>query len=542
MAQITQYLPIIIASGLLAFLVTPLTRVLAQRWGMIDQPGLRKAHRSPVPLLGGLAIYAAFALAFLVFAERDWRLEGLSILGGATVLFLTGLWDDRFGMPARMKLLAQAIAALNVIGLGVQVRLFNVWWLDWPITLIWIVGITNAVNLMDNMDGLAAGVSAVAAIFFFLMAALEGQGFVAGLAAAVHGAALGFLFYNFAPAMSFMGDSGSLTLGFMLAVLGIKIKFAQFPIESTWMAPIVVLGVLIFDTTLVMVSRRRRGLSIFQGGSDHTSHRIAQLGLSPSRVALTLYVAAASLGALAIFLTRTPGFIANLTFGLLVLAGLVALAVFERIEPKLSGDPPLVIIPAGEGIDRFLPDLLRVSRNLTILFAPRRFGGEVRPTRAEVIEIITALAEEPASTRGLLLRGLSEEWWRELNHLNAVLRLTGAVAVVHETVIEDLPAADGVLPGVAQAQVITTLQKAKLILLGPGEPGVNLMPVLASPDIRATLAKTKRPVLSLGPTPLTEQSASWLGHAPQLTTAAALTNDLQMLLLSQAAGVAKTAR
>ncbi|MGH2524416.1 MAG: glycosyltransferase family 4 protein, partial [Anaerolineales bacterium] len=160
----TRYLPIILASGLLAFLATPLTRILARRLGMIDQPGLRKAHRSPIPLLGGLAIYAALALAFLMFDAQAWLAEGVGILGGATLLFLTGLWDDRFGMPARVKLGAQIAAAVLLIAFGVQVRLLGVWWVDWPVTVLWVVGITNAVNLMDNMDGLAAGVSGVAAV------------------------------------------------------------------------------------------------------------------------------------------------------------------------------------------------------------------------------------------------------------------------------------------------------------------------------------------------------------------------------------------
>src|SRR5262245_7586643 len=121
----TQYLPIILASGLLAFLVTPLTRVLARRVGMIDQPGLRKAHRSPIPLLGGLAIYTALALSFLVFGFEAWLNEGLGILGGVTLMFLTGLWDDRFGMPASLKLGAQFLAAAILIAMGIQVRLFG---------------------------------------------------------------------------------------------------------------------------------------------------------------------------------------------------------------------------------------------------------------------------------------------------------------------------------------------------------------------------------------------------------------------------------
>src|SRR5258708_26822199 len=301
-----QYLPIIMSAGLLAFLATPLTRILARRLGMLDQPGLRKTHRSPVPLLGGLAMYLALAIVFIAFGGRDWRVEGAGILGGATLLFLTGFWDDRYGMPVWLKLSAQILAAVGVMLTGIQVHLLGAWWLDAVLTVMWIVGITNAVNLMDNMDGLAAGVTLVAALFFFVMAALEGQGLVAGLAAALAGAAAGFLFYNFAPAVSFMGDAGSLTLGFTLAVIGIKLRFTHYPLASTWMAPIVVLGVLIFDTVLVSLSRLRRRRSIFEGGSDHTSHRLVQIGLSQPRAVLTLYITATALGLAAIFIARAP--------------------------------------------------------------------------------------------------------------------------------------------------------------------------------------------------------------------------------------------
>lgn len=232
-----QYLPVVIVSALLAFLATPLTRVLARRLGMLDQPGLRKGHRLPVPLLGGLAMYVGLAVAFLAFGSRAWLVEGVAILGGATLLFITGLWDDRFGLPVWVKFGAQIAAGVCVMAVGVQVHLLG-GWLDWVITLAWILVITNAVNFMDNMDGLAAGITAVAAVFFFVLAALEGQGLVASLAAAQFGAALGFLFYNFSPAISFMGDAGSFTLGFVLAVVGIKLRFIHYPLGSTWMAPL----------------------------------------------------------------------------------------------------------------------------------------------------------------------------------------------------------------------------------------------------------------------------------------------------------------
>src|SRR5205085_10402074 len=301
---------------------------------------------------------------------RDWQWEGVGILGGATLLFLTGLWDDRYGMPAWVKLAAQVVAAFVVMALGVQVHLLGNVWLDGAITLFWILGITNAVNLMDNMDGLAAGITLVAALSFFVLAAIEGQGLVTSLAAALAGAAAGFLFYNFAPAVSFMGDAGSLTLGFTLAVIGIKLRFIHYPLASTWMAPIIVLGVLIFDTLLVSISRTRRGRSIFQGGSDHTSHRLAQIGIGQARAVLSLYVIAGALGLAALLITRAPALAANAAFGLLLLAGLAALVVFERIEPRLSGDPQLVLIPGGGGLVDAVRAANKLSREVVLLLAP----------------------------------------------------------------------------------------------------------------------------------------------------------------------------
>ncbi len=541
--SLQQYWPIIVAAALLAFLATPLTRILARRLGMIDQPGLRKAHRLPVPLLGGLAMYSALAVAFLLFGQRDWLAEGMGIFGGATLLFLTGLWDDRFGLPVWVKLTAQCVAAFVVMAVGIQVQLAAIAPLDWLITLLWIVGITNAVNFMDNMDGLAAGIALVAAVFFFLLAALEGQGLVTSLAAALAGAAAGFLFYNFAPAVSFMGDAGALTLGFMLAVIGIKLRFIHYPLGSTWMAPIIVLGVLIFDTALVCVSRTRRGRSIFQGGSDHTSHRLAQLGIGQPRAVLTLYVTAAGLGLAALFITRAPVGIANLAFAGLLAAGLVALVVFERIEPRMSGDPALVLIPGGSGLVEAVRAAARLSREVVLLLAPAyTAGGEVRPARQEVLEAISALAEDPAAVRHLLERGLGEAWWEDLNGLNAALKLNGAVwAVLAEPApARPGPTAEWTLAGAPQPAVTAALIKARLILLGPGDPAINVASTLAAPGVRAGLHGTRGACLWVGAAAGQALVSAWLGKPVTAATPAHWEHEVQARLLNQAAQQAKS--
>jgi UDP-GlcNAc:undecaprenyl-phosphate GlcNAc-1-phosphate transferase len=537
-----QYLPIILSAAVLAFLATPLTRILARRLGMLDQPGLRKAHRSPVPLLGGLAMYLALAITFFAFGGRDWRLEGLGIMGGATLLFLTGFWDDRYGMPVSVKLTAQILAAAGVMLAGVRVQLFSIGWLDAALTLMWIVGITNAVNLMDNMDGLAAGITLVAALSFFALAALEGQGLVAGLAAALAGAAAGFLFYNFAPAVSFMGDAGSLTLGFMLAVIGIKLRFIHYPLASTWMAPIVVLGVLIFDTVLVSLSRLRRGRSIFQGGSDHTSHRLLQLGLSQPRAVLTLYITAATLGAAALVMVRSAPVTADTAFGGLLLAGLLLLLVFERIEPRLSGDPPLVLIPGGGGLVESVRVATRLSREVVLLLAPCQVDGQVLPARSEVIEAVAALAEEPAAVRQLLEHGLAPEWWQGFDTLNQALRLNGHVRLTLPQPAQPLPAANQAfsLPGSEPPEVLAAVLRAQLILLGPGNPQVNLIPALVSPGIRQALLGSRGSRLWVGAESGRPLLEAWLGQPTPAAVPARWESDVQARLLNLAAGHVKS--
>ena len=537
-----QYFPIILASGVLAFLGTPITRLLAQRVGMVAQPGPRKVHRWPVPLLGGLAMYVALALTLIVFGRRDWLVELVGIYGGATLMFLVGLWDDRYGMPAWLKLAAQVVAVACLLAVGIQVQLVNAWGVNWVITFLWVVGITNAVNLMDNMDGLAAGVTAIGGASFFVLAALEGQGLVSSMAAALCGAALGFLFYNTAPAVSFMGDAGALMLGYVLAVLGIKLKFLQYPLGSTWMVPIVVLGVLIFDTTLVTFSRWRRGIPIYHGGSDHTSHRLVRLGMSQPRAVLTIYLVAGGLGALALYLTRSPVLTANLAFAGLCCAGLVILLIFERIEPALSGDPPLVLIPGGEADwAARVREAQHLSHNLTLLLAPRQSGAEVRPTAAEVIDMVAALAEDAEAVKGLLARGLGEEWWQNVNRLNCALRLTGTVVGLYDAPLAALPAPSSVPAGSQpQAEAAAALRRAKLIVLGPGKPDVNLLPVLAAPGVLAALQESQGDCLWVRGDDHAGQLEQWLAKPPKTSSTLDWQNAAEQLLLAQAAGRAKT--
>jgi UDP-GlcNAc:undecaprenyl-phosphate GlcNAc-1-phosphate transferase len=198
------------------------------------------------------------------------------------------------------------------------------------VTLCWIIGICNAINFLDNMDGLAAGITTVASAFFFIIALVEGLGLVASLAAATLGACIGFLFYNFNPASVFMGDAGSMLLGFVLAVLGIKLQFANAPLDVTWMIPIVILGLPIFDTTLVVFSRLRRHKPVYTGGKDHSSHRLVSVfGMTPARAVMTLYMIAAVLGLIALMLRDATPLQARLMLAMLVMVFGAALVWLE---------------------------------------------------------------------------------------------------------------------------------------------------------------------------------------------------------------------
>ncbi|HWE61470.1 MAG TPA: MraY family glycosyltransferase [Chloroflexota bacterium] len=340
-----------------ALVATPVARRAAIRLDIVDHPSARKVHVSPVPYLGGVAIYLAFAAILLL--DRDSLLHSsgvakatsqlFAIVIGASLMALLGLLDDRFGLPPLLKLAVQLLGALILVLAQVTVQLNHFQWLEAPLTILWVVGITNAFNLMDNMDGLAVGTAGIAACFFFLHAimAITTQTLVASLAAALAGACFGFLFYNWSPAKIFMGDAGSLFLGYLLAALALKLTLAPitpqvsqiaralgYPVGSgthaiALLAPIFVLGLPIFDTTLVTLSRLRRGVPISQGGRDHTSHRLVAAGMSHREAVMTLYLAGCALGGVSIVLTH-----ATITEGALVslLALILAGALFVRLE------------------------------------------------------------------------------------------------------------------------------------------------------------------------------------------------------------------
>src|ERR1700757_2811643 len=309
------------SAGLLAFLIaasaslllTVPVRALAIRVGMVDLPGPRKVHLKPIPLLGGLAIYGGVMLAILIVFDGAARAQVFGIVGGATLVTVVGFLDDRGWLHHQIKLFAgMPLAAVILLVSGIHAQVFSLvvrgslgYWLDAALTIVWVVGITASFSILDHMDGLCAGITAGAAAFFTLSAYMNGQTAVQTLAAATLGAALGFLRWNFYPAKIFMGDGGAMFLGFLMAALGLKICPDGAPFPAGWLVPVLILGVPIFDTTMVSISRARRGLLPFTSpGKDHTAHRLSNLGLGHRGAVVLLYLLAGLLGTISLFVPR----------------------------------------------------------------------------------------------------------------------------------------------------------------------------------------------------------------------------------------------
>ncbi len=488
----TQYILIAVAAGLLAFIATPATLIFARRNGFVAEPSSRKTHHIPIPLLGGVAIWAAFVISLIFFAEGAEFRELAAIIIGGTLVSVVGLVDDHRGMRPRTKLFWQVIAALILVVGNVRVRFLGLPWLDIPLTIFWVVGICNAINFMDNMDGLAAGVAAIAAGTFLAIAAINGQVLVSSLAAALLGACLGFLVYNFHPALTFMGDAGSLLLGFMLAVLGIKLNFPHTSQESVWMVPLVVLGLPIFDTTLVTLSRLRRRVSVAQGGADHTSHRMARLGLSHRRVVVSLYFVGIALGVIAVIMSVSPPVYANTTLGVMALVAVFVIIVLEEAyrQPATSpfrSDLRLVFIGGGEEMLPLLKGAMDVSQRVTMLITP----GENEISALRLKECINILADYPQAVSSVLAniepRGSLTEMvglWDEAFRLRGRMAITVAL----ESAASPSEAA------------ISAIGKCDLILIG-GELRENVLPTLQIGGIADLLRRSKRARVLAHPDP-----------------------------------------
>lgn len=300
------YSAVFLGALFITLLVTPLVRKLAYRFGALDSPSERKIHKVQIPRWGGLAIFIGFIIPFTIAflatnilqIEEFHLLPFIGIILSSVIILFVGVWDDVKPISHRAKFFWQFLAAIIVLYFGVQIEyisnpfngLVYVGMFSVPLTLLWIVGITNAINLIDGLDGLACGVTAISAGTFFFVALQTGQPGAAVLILSIAGAALGFLFYNFYPAKIFLGDSGSLFLGFILATTSV-IGVFKTPLFIALIIPLVILGVPIFDTLFAIGRRLKNMKSPFEADNKHIHHMLLRAGFTQREAVLSIYIA-----------------------------------------------------------------------------------------------------------------------------------------------------------------------------------------------------------------------------------------------------------
>ncbi len=333
--QFTSVFPVILLGMVAALVLSPAALRVSRRLGLLDIPGSssHKMHFAATPMGGGIVIASSLLIGAVWF---QWfrSVQVLGILLAAGVVFAFGLWDDAKGLGAPPKLFGQGLAALILILTGTQVLLFSNNFADMALTVLWVVGVINAFNFVDSMDGLAVGVGGITAAFFMIVTVESSQPELSALSASILGASLGLYLFNVMPARIFLGDSGSQLLGLLLAAVGVAYNPAGLERLSSWFVPILVLGIPIFDTTLVVFSRLRSRRPIYRAGRDHTYHRLIQLGSEPSQAVAAMHVATVAVGIVAFLALGSGVIIANLIFGavLVVAAGLIAFFEVKAVD------------------------------------------------------------------------------------------------------------------------------------------------------------------------------------------------------------------
>ena len=334
--MILHLFPLIFWAILVTLVITPLAIKVAIHFQLIDHPNSspHKIHEYPMPKAGGLAI--GFTIVSINFISGNMQSGTIrAILLSAAIIFLFGLWDDARRLSPRWKLVGQLLATIILISQGVYIRMLgNMTVLNIILTLIWTIGITNAFNLVDSMDGLVIGLAAIAAAFFMLVTVDAGQTSLSLLSAIILGSSIGMMYFNALPARTFLGDSGAQFLGFVLAALGIAYTPPGLPQPSSWFVPILLLSVPIFDTSLVTLSRLVQRKAVYQAGLDHTYHRLINLGWPSSRAVLSMHLCAVISGCLAFVALPMPPLWANAIFVAALLTGLVLFFWLEKTEAR----------------------------------------------------------------------------------------------------------------------------------------------------------------------------------------------------------------
>ena len=332
--MLVYFVPFLIAL-IVAYVLTPGVKRLAVKVGAVDKPNARKVHTHVIPRLGGLAIYIGFMAAVLYSLPFHRSITG--ILLGCTAIVAVGIWDDICNIPAKVKLVGQIISACIPVAFGIQIE-----WLTnpfgslivlpeviaVPLTIFWIIGFTNTVNLIDGLDGLAAGVSFIASISMFLLAYTMNQYVPAMIIASMAGAALGFLQYNFNPAKIFMGDTGSMLLGYTMAVSAV-LGLVKTAATVALVVPLIALGLPILDTLFAIIRRKMSGVPIFQPDKGHLHHRLLALGMTQKQAVLIMYFVSVLLGIVAMF-------VANVNYQTGIVTVLVVLAVIIYTAKRIG--------------------------------------------------------------------------------------------------------------------------------------------------------------------------------------------------------------
>ncbi len=328
------YIFTFVLSLILSLYLAPVMRRAALQFGIVDRPdGRLKKHKKPMPYLGGIAIYLSFLLVLAFSFEFNQEVLGLLLAG--TIVLLLGLIDDLGFLKTWAKFAGQLIAVLVLIKSGIFIKLvFLPTYVSIPLTFLWLVGMINAFNIIDVMDGLAAGVAFFACLALFMVALLNGKVMIAILTITLAGSLLGFLRYNFTPARIYMGDAGSMFLGLMLGALAMIGSYTEKDVLG-FFAPIAILGIPIFETFQVTVARWRKGIPFYRGSPDHYALQLRAAGLSVKGVIWLSYGTAAILGGLGILIMNLSALYQVVTvLGLLALSGIISIFLIQRIEVK----------------------------------------------------------------------------------------------------------------------------------------------------------------------------------------------------------------
>lgn len=328
-----------ILSFVFALYWTPLMRQAALQLGIVDRPdGKLKQHADAVPYLGGIAVYIAFLFTVGVFTDFGVQILGLLLSG--SIMLMVGLIDDFGILTSTQKLLGETLAALVLIKSGTYIRLeFLPWYVAMPLTMLWILAVTNALNIIDILDGLASGVAIIAALAIAAANFMAGRNEVAFLSIVLAGAGLGFLRHNFHPARIYLGDAGSLFIGFMLAALSMNAGYTRMNLLAV-LSPVLILGLPLFDLALVMVIRWLNGIPMTKGSPDHFALRLRRCNLSVRETAITSYVVAALLGGIGLLLSQVTLEWAIAALGGTLSAGCLFAYLLMKVDMRARTENP----------------------------------------------------------------------------------------------------------------------------------------------------------------------------------------------------------